>query len=399
MSMLLFMPWCPIDRVYDSDCIRILPYRRGHPLEGLDQPQQSQVDAMMGMYKTIEGKPIHSAAILCFAGKAPIDELSEPEKEQAFDFADLACFSGLARREFFASAGSYCNRDCFMLYGQGFGPTDFGVLTWRQRQGRSGSTWRMNRITFSVPLHCYTVHEVTIDANLLEALAKCRAQSPANEWDRWRNSILYFNQANTDSDNISLQVESVLMVGAFQHLLNAQKKPYDKDVARRFSEIVTPHTSLLTRTSQRGSTRWPSSQEPLRYEWMREFYQIRNDFAHGKLRTGQPTVWTPGEHIVLSAIAFPLLVKCLLKEAGGYGLTDIDRREIDCFEKLADTNDFLELPADSQDSADTHWTRCWWGWIKQEARRLDAEAISAEEARRAQRNDSPQEASDAADEE
>lgn len=225
-----------------------------------------------------------------------------------------------------------------------------------------------------------------------------QAQSPPNEWDRWRSSISCFNQANTDSDNIRLQVELVLMVGAFQELLNVGD--HVKEVARRFSEVVAPYTSLATTASQRGSMRWRSSQEPLRYEWMREFHRIRNNFAHGKLRTVQTPVWNPPEHMVLGAIAFPLLVKCLLKEAGGYSLTYIDdRREIDCFEKLADTMDFLKLPADSQDSSDTHWTRCAEDWIEQEARRLDAEAISAEEARLAQGHDSPQSASEAADEE
>jgi hypothetical protein len=398
MSMLLFMPWCPIDKAYELAGIRILPYRRGEPLEGLDELQQSRVDAIMGMYKTIEGKPIHSAAVLCFAGKAPIDELSEAEKEQAFDeFAYLACFSGLARREFFASTGSYCNRDCFTLYGQEFGPTDFGVLSWRRRQARSYGTWRMNKITFSAPMHCDAVHEVTIDATLLEGLGKHQAQSPSNEWDRWRSSISCFNQANTDSENISLQVEWVLMVGAFQRLLKATHK--DKDVARRFCDIVVPSTSLASSASQRRSTPWASSQEPLRYEWMREFYQIRNDFAHGKLNTGQPTVWSPGEHIVLSAIAFPLLVKCLLKAEGRYILTNIDRQEIDCFEKLADTKDFLELPADNQSSLDTHWIRCRQDAIWQRLGREIAEAISAEEARRVQDHGATQAASDAADEE
>lgn len=396
MSMLLFMPWCPIDKAYHLEPITILPYRRSSALEGLDQRQQSRVDAIMGMYKTIEGNPIDRAAILCFEGKAPIDELSEAEKEQAFEFADLACFSGLARREFFASAGSYCNRDCFTLYGQEFGPTDVGVLTWRRRQGRTPSNWRMNKITFSVPMHCY-FHEVTIDANLLEGLGKHRAQSSPYEWDRWRSSISCFNQANTDSDNIRLQVESILIVGAFQHLLNATHK--DKDVARRFCEAMVPSTSLANCTSRRGSGRWPSSQEPLRYEWMREFYQIRNHFAHGRLSPGQPTVWSPREHIVLGAIAFPLLVRCLLKAGGGYGLTNIDRQEIDCFEKLADTKEFLELPADHQSSLDTHWIQCRQDSIWQKLGREIAEAISAEEAQLAQGHDSSQAASDAADEE
>lgn len=107
----------------------------------------------------------------------------------------------------------------------------------------------------------------------------------------------------------------------------------------------------------------------------------------------------PIEHMVLGAIAYPLLIKCLLRRAGRYTLTDIDCREIDCFEKLADTKDFLELPADSQSSLDTHWVRCWKAWIYQEAGRRFTEAFDAVETRRAQDHNAPRAASDAADEE
>ena len=68
MSTLLFMPWCRIDQAYNLDRIGILPYRRGDALDGLDQLQQSWVDAIMGMYKTIKGDPIDRAAVLRFAG-------------------------------------------------------------------------------------------------------------------------------------------------------------------------------------------------------------------------------------------------------------------------------------------------------------------------------------------
>jgi|GEM_PF-6321718 len=91
--------------------------------------------------------------------------------------------------------------------------------------------------------------------------------------------------------------------------------------------------------------------------------------------------------MVLGANAYPLLAKYLLKVAGRYTLTDVDRREIDCFEKLADKKYLLELPADHQSSLDTHWIRLWRDWICQEAGRKFAEAFDAVEARRVQGND------------
>jgi hypothetical protein len=43
---------------------------------------------------------------------------------------------------------------------------------------------------------------------------------------------------------------------------------------------------------------------------------------------------------------------------------------------------FMPCPIDKAYELD-----CWWDWIKQEARRLDAKAISAEEAGRTQAHD------------
>ena len=90
---------------------------------------------------------------------------------------------------------------------------------------------------------------------------------------------------------------------------------------------------------------------------MREFYRIRGDFAHGKLTTQQPMNWKPLEHLVLGAIAFPLVVKSLLQKTGRYALTTDDQVQINMFEAFADTTDFLRPPADQKGSLDSHWQR------------------------------------------
>jgi hypothetical protein len=147
----------------------------------------------------------------------------------------------------------------------------------------------------------------------------------------------------------------VLLSSAFEHILDAKSEA--KDVATRFSEVLVPNESLLVRQAERKSTRWPDNGQTLRYEWMREFYRIRGDFAHGKLNTQQPTTWSPLEHLLLATIAFPLLVRCLLKKAGRYELTDDDLAHITAFEKLADTTGLLRPPSDQKSSLDSHWSR------------------------------------------
>lgn len=164
-----------------------------------------------------------------------------------------------------------------------------------------------------------------------------------------------FNQANTDSDNIRYQVEWVLLSSAFEHILGAKSK--DKDVATRFSAAMVPDEPMLVSIASRRSETWLNNGQALRHEWMREFYWIRGDFAHGKLNTQQPTVWNTLEHLVLATIAFPLVVRCLLRKARVYNLTDDDRAQIEAFEKLANTADFLKPPPDQKNSLDSHWSR------------------------------------------
>jgi hypothetical protein len=83
-----------------------------------------------------------------------------------------------------------------------------------------------------------------------------------------------------------------------------------------------PSKPLLAERAKRRIDRWKDPAAPVRYEWLKEFYRVRGDFSHGRLTTRQPMAWpNPFEHLTLAAIAFPLLVRCLLQRAGTYALT------------------------------------------------------------------------------
>ncbi|MGH8479835.1 MAG: hypothetical protein ACREXK_09715 [Gammaproteobacteria bacterium] len=355
MSMLAFMPWWRIERVYEVGDIAILPFKRHVPIDGVDDTGQCLVHTILAAYKTIEGRPVDRAALVRYAGKSLLDDLSEEDRAAVHELVTLACFCGLAKREYFNSLGPYCNSDCFALYIQKFDKADFTAITTRRREGRTWSTWRIDDIAIAIPVHCHTVREVTLDVILLTALADHAARATDEEWAKWQNALTCFNQANTDSDNIRHQVEWVLLCSAFEHILGAKSEA--KDVAARFSEVMVPNEPLLVRNASRRSDRWGDNGQALRYEWMREFYRIRGDFAHGKLNTRQPAVWNPLEHLVLATIAFPLVVKRLLQNACVYRSTNDDQAQIEAFEKVANTADFLNPPPDQKNSLDSHWSR------------------------------------------
>jgi hypothetical protein len=208
---------------------------------------------------------------------------------------------------------------------------------------------------FSIPVHVSTVAQVSLAAGLINSLVVFREHASDHKWSRWQNAISCFNQANTDNDAIRYQVEWVLLCSAFEHILEA--RPQAEDVAQKFTDTAVPSTPLLARDAKRNSAqkKW-NVKRPLRYEWMKEFYRIRGDFAHGKLKTQQTAVWSALEHIVLETIAFPLLVSCLLQKDGKYELTDGNQAQINAFERLADEL-FLERPANQKSSKDSIWSR------------------------------------------
>lgn len=372
MSMLTFMPWCRIDKLYKVDKIEILPFNRRAPVSGIDDAGQCRVNTIMGIYKDIEGRPVDSAALIHYSGKTLIDDLNEEEMAEMSDLMTLACFSGLAKREYFNPVGPYCNSDCFTLYSQKFDKAKFTTLRTRRREGSTSSVWPIDDLAVTVPVHCHTIEGVTLNEILLNALIAYRKQSSAEEWGKWQNALTCFNQANTDSDNIRHQVEWVLLCSSFEHILGAKSEA--KDVASKFSELVVPSDSLLVPNASRRSDRWNNNGQSFRYEWMREFYRIRGDFAHGKLNTQHPTVWNPLEHLALAAIAFSMVVKCLLKKASLYELTDVDQAQIDVFERFADTQNFLKPPANQKDSLDSHWKRL----VGDRSRRIFCEKASDE---------------------
>jgi hypothetical protein len=338
MPRLAFMPWCKIDRVYEVDCLRIIPFIRYQPIEDLDEAGQWHVHIVLGSYKTIEGRPVDRAALVRYGSKSLLDELTADETEVVAELVTLACFAGLANRAYFSHVGPYCNSDCFTLYFQEFRDrSDFPSIGTRRREGRTLSAWPADWISITIPVHCQPVRSVVLDETLLRALAQHRANA-GDKWGRWQSALTCFNRANSDSDNVSYQMEWILLCGAFERLLEA--RPDADEVAKKFSSVVVPSAPRLAREAKRQSDRLRDSSQPVRYEWMREFYRIRGDFAHGKLATQQPAVWKPPEHLVLATIAFPLAVKCLLQQAGVYRLTDEDRAQIESFEAFADTPEF-----------------------------------------------------------
>jgi hypothetical protein len=284
MSMLSLMPWCPIDQSYSVGEIDIIPFQRGDPIEGLDKTDSSRANSILGMYKTLEGKEITNASLVRFKGRSFIDDLTDDEIDMTHELVDIACFTALAKRQLFGRRENYCNSDCFNLRVQQFANDDSVSFSCKHRTGRwldGGYRWK--DITITVPMNCHLVSRVSIDPEQLIALLNFRTKD--QEWGRWQNAISSFNQANSDNTSIQYQMDWVRLCSAFERLLDA-KSNYE-DVAVKFTESLTPKVEIKALSAKRKLETWKDKGQSLRREWMREFYRIRGDYAHGKAKVNQ----------------------------------------------------------------------------------------------------------------
>jgi hypothetical protein len=355
MSMLTYLPWCPIKEPFKVGEITLLPFNRGTRLNGLSDLAWSNICAILGVYRDINGNSIDRAAIVQFGSKSIVDDISEAEFEKIRDFIAIANCCALAQREFFGHGLTYCNADCFSAYTQKFDiaeSLEFTTLVIRLRDRWIKSAWTLANISIAVPVQCHLVEKIAFNRALLSALLDHRENAKDRDWRRWQVAIEEFNRANTDGDHAHYRADWVALACAFEQLLAA--KSHAADIAESLDRHFSPSTELMSSCSQRKIR---NHQGSLRNAWMREFYKIRSGFAHGNLAQQGLDRWTIYEHLFLATLAFPLLMKSLLAQAQRYTLTEEDKIQIDCFEALADIPDFFAPPSDPLDDSDSHWGR------------------------------------------
>lgn len=288
-----------------------------------------------------EHPPIERATLLRIQGGPITRDLADYEINQAFEFADLLAFCGLARRKLFRH-GPYVNRDSFSLVIQAYQETGSGGVSVRSRR-RDGSTlnyFPADMYRLIRPAHVQPARREP-DVVLLEALLNAADSARAASYDE---AIFSFTSANTDSPWYREQHELVALVGAFERLLDANHANVD-DLALRLVNLVGRYLLPVVRPAR--LRRLVALERTLRTDrvvesacfteaWMRDLYRFRNDFGHGRRRSKKRTLWpSAAAHLVLGAYFFPLTVLVRLSQDGLYSLSGDDRRAIRAFEYLA----------------------------------------------------------------
>lgn len=375
-SVFHFLPWLQLGETLRIEDLTFDHFNLARWSEHARTSEELEtVPRLLKSYRTAGGRAIDRCTVIRQNDKLFTD-IDESELRRRKELIGRLCFSALAARELFRQPT--WNSSHFIDYAQRFeGEHRFLTILTRRREGSQLAAHPIDLVRFTQPFHTdRSVGPIAIA--VLEALSTLSSAVSTDEWRRIGTAIYFFNGANTDSDDVRLIREVLDMFTAFECLCD-ERNSADR-LAHKVTAVLQPREPLLAQHCKRpglaakGGTNVDT--QGVRFQWMRDFANCRDNVAHG--RTDATSIWRHDEHVVLAAIAFPLMVKIRLSELGLYNMTDSDRAQTDAFENMADS-DFMMQPSDARHSEDYVWIRLQAQCYR---RREVAEFVEAKLARR-----------------
>jgi hypothetical protein len=344
MGMMTFFPWFTIDGPVTFERYRMFPHKVG---EESPFGIPAEIDRIAAPYRMNHVRSVREICVLQIDGKAFDADLNEDERSEVFDLAEILALTALADREYFSHC-DYTNRDAYAAIIQGFKAGEKGfAIDARRRDGSTTGYWNDDLFMVLCPPHVSPNKKQKFDASLVNGLLGAYASAKGEKFN-W--SIFYFNRANTDSNQATVQSEVVQSIAAFEALFQVRTGK-EEDLATEFSVCLGSQGENLSLPlparlqKQEVLRKYPS----VRDLWIRDMYRTRNSFAHGgKERRRTPAVWTTQEHLLLSSFIFPVCVKIELEKEGFYKLTDEDLLKIISFDWLLRLENIFEQAPDPE---------------------------------------------------
>jgi hypothetical protein len=329
MGVATFYPWLRLRGALHADKFILVPWRRGDTTPtAWSAADQAALDTILEPYMQGAEATVEEAVVVCRKDRAVLDDLTEQERWEFFDFNQLLTFARLSGRRYFSFAG-YANAATFTPVMQGFDTPGRGTTSWsRRRDGRTNHFTPHEYHREFVPEHVSLSDGPKVDESLLRALLAAR-EAPG--WEAFESSIASFNLANSDAPTIPERVESVMMLSAFERLLDSSSR--QKDLCDRFVAAFPVTEPVKERPPRVGADLW-NKHGSLRGVWMDRLCAVRGSLAHGNAEGACPSSWTLKQHLLLGAFCLPLLAKSKLAAMKLYDLTVEDENHIEAFEPL-----------------------------------------------------------------
>jgi hypothetical protein len=283
-SALAFLPWVVIDEAMTIGPLRLLSYQQGKLPGNLPNATQVDIDRVLYAYSNRPEAKIKKATILEL-GEWQTGMEVQDVLPALFRARNAIAFAALSQRRLFQQHFDYCNYDAYTLVVQRYAPGDARTFafTTRRRDGGTSHLWSSDEFAFHRPNHVDLNSRLSVDEPLLATLL---SMSDSNS--SLLEAVVEFNCANTDSPDVPLHVEIVMVKSAFEWLLDIgqQVNEFVKALKRCLNDIqpIAPRDGPLR---SRWRSARPKGTRPLE-AWAMEFCDIRGASAHGASRTAPP---------------------------------------------------------------------------------------------------------------
>src|SRR5438445_2707847 len=339
MTMVCFFPWAKISEPLVFGSFHLAPF--SHALTGGEIPAELKdpIGAVLEAYGFRRDVDRTSVPVLRHERTTFTADLSDDEVAEYFEFRTRLTFATLAARQFFGHR--YCNSDNLRLVIQGFTPERAGgaLITTRRRDGAQRIIAPRGSLQVPRPMHVAVGCELPrdLDSQLLQSL-ETGLQRDVASWPQLSEAIRLFVGANTDSDNAGLHAELIDIVSAFSRL--ADEWDEKGTVAGFLAALPRPGESdTRYHGPKAGDDRLKAttaSGRSVRQAWLADAYRLRGQYGHGHLDTPPyNAIWSIHEHLLLAAVALPLMVKAILAREGLYKPTTMDVTLNEAFDTLA----------------------------------------------------------------
>ena len=329
-SALAFLPWVVIDEEMTIGPLRLLPYQQGKLPGNLSNATQVDIDRVLYAYSSRPKTKIKKATILEL-GEWQTGMEVQDALPALFRARNAIAFAALSQRRLFRQHFDYCNYDTYSLVVQRYAAGDARTFafTTRRRDGGTSHLWSSDEFAFHRPNHVDLNSRLSVDEPLLATLL---SMSDANS--SLLEAVVEFNCANTDSPDVPVHVEVVMVKSAFEWLLDIGERvnEFVEALMRSLNDIQPIDHREGPLESKWRSAR-PRATRPLE-AWAMEFCDVRGASAHGASRTAPRFVWAAHTHLAFASLLFPLLFKKVASQAGLFKLDDYDverLRRIDAY--------------------------------------------------------------------
>jgi len=224
---------------------------------------------------------------------------------------------------------------------------------------------------FYIPDECNPPWPMSVDQRLARALGSLESTHPLAQ--RLRLSLPFFGWANTLAGTSSWEMEIIALVAALEALLGVGGQ---YAVACEVRRLLGSHGRIRVRDGRatRPNLRPRGDHAVQQEDWflhgflIHELYDIRNDLVHSGFCDTRELTWLPGEHLVMVAFLFPLLVKLLLAQDDRYDPSWEDKAACDAVDMLLARTDWF-IRRDGEDTTYSFETPTAWAATLAEAKR------------------------------